>query len=470
MKTLKRRGLMLVAALLLAFNSLPTAIVNASTDNTPPVLNQLQFSSTTVDVTQGRSEINVELHASDIGTGIRAAYLRLYAPQNKAGSDRVAMWTSDGPSVWRGTISFDRYIASGDWTIYVSIVDWADNNYNSNGQQLVDEGFPGFINVVSDEDQVKPTVSVVDISQTTVDVTTEAKTVDVRLTSNDDVSGVWWAAAIFTPEGGGVNDLMVFFAVISDANGSKQWDGTVQFPQHIKSGFWNMRIMVEDRAGNTLSLHSDELESMGFDGRVNIISNPDTIKPVLVDFNIDTNSVETSNSDQTVTATLNVDDDMAGIGLVNIALVSPSGPNAGVIWPSYSARTENGQRTTWTATYTIPKSSETGQWKVAMYVADKVHNYFEMKSEDLALAGHSHSLNVTNSSGMQAARTQSFYGDAPVDPSTEEAATMLNGTATEGLKVFYAVNNSLLPVESVVNLLFPIDTTDPTYATQRIGL
>lgn len=455
------------AIALLCANLLLPISASATIDTTPPSLTHLSFSSTTVDVTQGEQTINFELHASDADSGVKNVALRLFKPAGKSGDDVAAVWTSTGPSVWQGTLSFKQYIASGDWIVNLDIEDNAGNYTIYEGQQLVDAGYPGFINVVSNEDQTKPAVTVVDLDQQNVDVTSGPQTVGVTVTASDDISGVQAVAAIFSPPGGGASDIMVFFTIISNSNGSEQWSGIVQFPQYIRNGTWEMRIIVADKAGNILSLNSDQLAAQGFDGAVAVTSDQDDDVPVLTDFNFDVDSVNTSSSDQTVTANLTANDTKAGVGVVNIALVSPSGSSSGTIWPSYASRVVSGQTTTWTATYTIPQGSETGNWTVVMYVADKVGNYFEMDSTQLAVAGHDSSVMVSNDSGGQAARTQSYYGELP-DEENEELETLVNGLATEGLKLFYATNNSLIPVETAVELLFPVDTTEPTYPLTRL--
>ena len=123
-----------------------------------------------------------------------------------------------------------------------------------------------------------------------IDVTGGPATVTVSLFVTDDLSGVTFTSSINfpgpgilfrSPSGSQVQRASTFFLVSGDEFAGL-WQADVTFPQGAESGTWTVdSIMLEDNVGNTATLDTTLLSSLGFpdDARRHLDQRHDTADP-----------------------------------------------------------------------------------------------------------------------------------------------------------------------------------------------
>jgi hypothetical protein len=116
----------------------------------------------------------------------------------------------------------------------------------------------------------------------------------------------------------------------------------------------------------------------------------DATPPSLVDFSFSPASVDTSASDQTITFSMHVADDLAGFanGAINfqIDIFDPLGRDAGSTYPLFASGSNTDA--VFTGDYTLPRYSAQGTYQVAVVrFTDTAGNGQELSAADLAAMG-----------------------------------------------------------------------------------
>ena len=120
-------------------------------------------------------------------------------------------------------------------------------------------------------DTTPPVVTGVSVNPQVVDVSEEARTIQVIYTATDDISGVahttgYVSGLVFTSPSGSqtVKINASNFVLTSGTVQDGQHSATATFPQFAESGIWQLtNMLVEDGAGNLLSLGSAAIENLG---------------------------------------------------------------------------------------------------------------------------------------------------------------------------------------------------------------
>ena len=127
------------------------------------------------------------------------------------------------------------------------------------------------VQIVSVSDTTPPVVTGVSVNPQVVDVSEEARTIQVIYTATDDISGVahttgYVSGLVFTSPSGSqtVKINASNFVLTSGTVQDGQHSATATFPQFAESGIWQLtNMLVEDGAGNLLSLGSAAIENLG---------------------------------------------------------------------------------------------------------------------------------------------------------------------------------------------------------------
>jgi len=122
-------------------------------DTTPPVLMDLSFIPTTIDVGAGDQNVTVTLRITDDLAGVSFAEVRFRSPSdgqyrsatfNEA--DRTSGDMKDG--IYEKTVTFPQYSETGNWYIeYVYLVDTLTNTRFLNTAEIIGLGFNTLLTV-----------------------------------------------------------------------------------------------------------------------------------------------------------------------------------------------------------------------------------------------------------------------------------------------------------------------------------
>ena len=223
-----------------------------------------------------------------------------------------------------------------------------------------------------------------------VDVLTGPQSVTVTLRVTDDISGVevsnsQMEVRFRSPSGAqfrGVSGPGSGFLRILGHGLDGTWEGSFDIPQFSEDGIWTIEfVFLADEVSNTVALDADDLENLGFPTELDVISVQDSQPPQLAAMVL-TPSIDVSAGPATVTATLQVIDDLTGmqpgVSQLEIRFRSPSGQQfrgASGLGFEFLLITGDALDGQWRADFEVPQFSEAGTWMLEfVFLADAVGN------------------------------------------------------------------------------------------------
>jgi len=248
---------------------------------------------------------------------------------------------------------------------------------------------------MAQSDTTPPSLVALSFSAASVNVSAAARNLTVDATITDDLSGVNYAYINFTsPSGQGVS---AGFVRISGTNLDGGYQATAEFSRFVEAGVWNASVYLYDNAGNSITLQSATLLSLGFPGTLTVIdATPDTTPPTLLGVSFSPSTIDTSAGPQDVTISLQVSDGQSGADfshLITFAVtLSPAGAGASgpfqyVSTADFHLTSGTPQNGVWQATKTMPRYSG-GNWEItSVELFDAVTNFIYLTPTQLAAMG-----------------------------------------------------------------------------------
>jgi len=174
------------------------------------------------------------------------------------------------------------------------------------------------------------------------------------------------------------------------------YEATITFPQFSEAGIWCVSsVYLRDFTNNNITLSQADLIDMGFSTELEVISVQDLTSPTLIGFSFSPTIINCSNSDQIVTVTMHITDDLSGYDFGSVQLKSPSGQMRGAAGVEIVLKSGNALDGIYEATITFPQFSEAGIWCVSsVYLRDFTNNNITLSQADLIDMGFSTCFNI----------------------------------------------------------------------------
>ncbi len=259
-------------------------------DVTPPALQSLTFSPSSINVTNGPQNVIVTARITDSMSGVANSPFAFYSPPGPSDS-QVQMGTfgasnlisgnaNDG--VYQVTLTFPQYSQSGTWYIsYVYLNDQVGNTTHYQQQDLTNLGFSTTLQVTSlGADVTPPVVRSLTISPGLIDVTNGPQSVTVTARITDDISGVANSTfAFYSPPGpSGSQVQMGTFGPSNRISGNANdgiYQTTVTFPQYGQVGAWYISYLrLYDQVGNVITYQQQDLINLGLPTTLQVTEAP----------------------------------------------------------------------------------------------------------------------------------------------------------------------------------------------------
>lgn len=253
------------------------------------------------------------------------------------------------------------------------------------------------------------TLTALTISPDTIDVTSGADTLTVSLSVSDSV---------------GLQDIYLSFlepaawsshSVNSDtwsnfSAGVMDYTGTNEFiiPKGVRSGLWTLySISFYNTAYQSTYYSADDLQALGFPYEFNVISNWDTIPPVLDSLAISSDTVDVTTVNASIGISISISDENSGVEYANIHCVSPSGHDE--LNFTYSGISAGTTTYSGTANSMINRFVEAGTWTISrVYMYDDRSNHIHYTTDDLIGMGLPHSFEVISNEDYEGPVLQDF--------------------------------------------------------------
>ncbi|MFH0780168.1 MAG: hypothetical protein V1928_04955 [Parcubacteria group bacterium] len=255
-----------------------------------------------------------------------------------------------------------------------------------------------FLPASAEEDVTAPALVDFSYEPIAVDTTAGDQSITVTFRFTDAVSGVRSAMVHFISPSGG--QYVYGGAVRISGN---EYDGiyqaTVTFKRYCESGVWQVHyVYADDIAGNYRYVYAGELASEGYETNLAVTSEQDISSPALVDFHFEPTAIDTSESGQTVTVTLQASDGLTGVRAGSGVMVHFRSPSR-MQYVYGSCRLIDGTVNDGIFECQIPfeQNCEEGIWTVDyVYLADLIDNYVYYRASDLASLGFPAELEVAS--------------------------------------------------------------------------
>jgi len=358
-------------------------------DITPPSLQSLALSPTTVDDSASGAWLYFTAHITDDYSGVDQGRsgATIYSPGGGAygcaNCSFLLQSGTDTDGVFQAKAYVPQGATPGTWGVSLSLYDKAGNVKNWTTSDLEAAGYPHQFTVTnSSGDATPPKLAGVQIITQTVDVSSGDSVFDVQLHATDDKSGVSMAITYLvdpkqtnggafpqSPYGNGT--------LVSGTVTDGWWDYKVVIPQHTHAGTWSLGVRLDDAAGNYVDFSPTTVAQDGYPDTFSVNSpNPDNDPPQLVSFSITPPEVDVHDSDQTVTVQAHITDNMTGVvaNTIDTSLQSPIRHQDDRPMRSFQLMSGSTNDGVFQATITIPKASETGAWPIGVGMNDRVAN------------------------------------------------------------------------------------------------
>jgi hypothetical protein len=311
---------------------------------------------------------------------------------------------------------------------------------------------------MAQSDTTPPALVALSFGAASVNVTAASQNLTVNATITDDLSGVSYGYIAFTsPSGQTVGRYPSGdFAkkAGTDLNGGYQV--TVLFPQFVEPGVWTASVYLQDNAGNSVTLQSATLVSLGFPGTLTVVdSTPDTTPPTLLGASFAPSAINTSAGPQTITVSLQVADSQSGTVFSNSSSCvinanlsrAGAGPTESLaLWGgNFKLVSGTAQNGVWQATLVMPQYSG-GNWALSnVCLSDAVTNHINLTSAQLTAMGIDPVLTDSSTPSDTTPPTLTGLSIAPpiVDTSTSSQHVTVTLSASDDISgVYFGLFNS----------------------------
>jgi hypothetical protein len=247
-------------------------VESVATSTTPPYLEGLSISPTTVNTSSSSQNISATAHVVDGGPGVREVRVRLASPKGSQRVEdplpRVSGTTTNG--MYTATLVLPQGSAPGAWTVEAEMYDVQGIGRDIGPAKLEARGLPGTINVESvATSTIPPHLDRLSISPTTVNTSSSSQNISVTAHVLDNGPGVREVRVrLASPNGSQrIEDPLLR---VSGTTTNGMYTATLVLPQGSAPGTWTVEVEMYDVQGVSAQLGPAKLEARGYPGTINV--------------------------------------------------------------------------------------------------------------------------------------------------------------------------------------------------------
>ena len=279
------------------------------------------------------------------------------------------------------------------------------------------------------DDTTPPQLTEFTFGPTTVDTRPGTASILVHFTATDDLSGVTlFRVSLQSPSGQHFQSGEVGFVPMQVATSSV----FIYFPKFSEPGTWVVsQILIQDAAGNVLTLAEADLDALGFPTQLNVLSFQDQTPPKLTAFNFTPKTIDTRTKPATVQVTFTLTDDSSGATAFRILFRGPSGK------PTRSGEVQFTPNSSVKGSVAIPFPEFTppGAWSVSeIQITDASGNVQTLATADVGAMKFPTQLSVTSVEDTTPPNLTAFnFTPATIDSMAGPASVEVDFTVTDDL-------------------------------------
>ena len=372
-------------------------------DNAAPWIASAELEKTSVDSSLSAQTIKVTLHVTDELMGVQnvGCSVMFDGARSSTGYDRAVRTSGDAiDGVYTCNVTIPVGGSTGRWGLNLDTIDRAGNmgfgnqgpngKWHSNLPEIMDQSPSHWIQQTGAGDNQSPRITNPVFSKTEINTSAASDSFNLDMTITDDFSGVDTVQC--GPRHNAVEnfDIKIVVTKVSGTNTDGVWRCAVTLPKNSGKGKWSLAVFVSDKSGKRYSIDAkpgtetiwtvDDVNELfmqpPLDLGVNYITqvgDGDDELPTMTAISLDKTQVNTSSSDQTVVATLNLVDVQSGIRSVELRSFSPTTFAQNTTACKVST-TDGAGNEVWTCTLKLPLGSQKGLHAFSIMMFDKVGN------------------------------------------------------------------------------------------------
>jgi len=372
-------------------------------DNAAPWVVSAQLSTTSVDSSTSAQTIQVTLQITDelMGVDVAGCSITLDGARSSTGYERAVRTSGDAiDGMYTCNVKIPVGGSTGRWGLNLDTRDRAGNmgfanqgpngKWHSNLPEIMDQTPEHWIDQTGAGDNQSPRITDPVYSKTEIDTSAGPDSFNLDVTVTDDFSGI--KTVNCGPRHNSVEnfDITVVVTKLSGTDTNGVWRCAVTLPQNSGQGKWTFSVVAVDKTGKIYAIQGKPLteSTWAVDDISEIFVQPaldlglnyitqvgagDDELPTMTAIALDKTQVNTSSSDQTVVATLNLVDVQSGIRSVELRSFSPT-TFAQNVTQCKVTTTDGAGNEVWTCTLKLPLGSQKGLHAFSIMMYDKVGN------------------------------------------------------------------------------------------------
>lgn len=274
-------------------------------DSARPRLKALRLSTSAVDARRRARSVVVTVRATDdaaVAT-VGVAVLGLAGRSLHRSLELVSGDPQDG--IWRGRLTVGRWAGSATARLAIFVGDAVDKGRWYSPRRLAKKGLPSRLVVVSGRDRKAPVPEIASVSPTSVDLTEDARTVQVVARVRDAGSGARRVVArIEGPESAdGWTSVRTLMTRTSGTSRDGVWTATLTLkPCDVAAGEWRAVVVAKDAVRRATTMRTAAVKVVNTDVRrptANIAGDSWRVRrtgPLTVEFSEDVVGVDPANT------------------------------------------------------------------------------------------------------------------------------------------------------------------------------
>lgn len=439
---------LVLATILVAGGGLPVALSSAAAasgvprahslcappdDTVGPVATKIRFSKSTIDLDKGPRAERVVVKASDTSgrgaaSGVARIFLEIHGNRFYKGIRLHRTSGTRTSGTWTGRFTVSKYARPGTYSIgFLFVTDRAGNEQDYAGYGKVAEG-PNSLSLHPALDATfrvtgtpaqhpprKPSGKLSDFRFTPTEVNTTASERRVRVNAKFAGAQPVRVYVEFDSVKKSEHTHFVFLhKMLHRQRGT--WTGSVLVPRWL--GKQTVAASVNAQFGQRhrprfRQYDSDQLQALGFPGKLTIISGVDHSRPVLKSISFSPNRINSTTGPERVTVTARATDTGSGVRAIDITGSIRHGINgvesgdypraaAGIGYLSsddFRVRLKQTANGDWVGTTTIRQCVPSGTYKLSAELRDAAGNYHFYSTKKLAKKHLKSTVKVTSKHG-----------------------------------------------------------------------
>jgi Ca2+-binding RTX toxin-like protein len=372
-------------------------------DDAAPWIVSAELEKTSVDSSVTAQTIKVTLQVTDELMGVQSVGCSVMfdGARSATGYDQAVRTSGDAvDGIYTCNVTIPFGGSTGRWGLNIDTRDRAGNmgfaNQGANGKwhsnlpEIMAQSPEHWIQQTGAGDNQSPRITNPVFSKTEIDTSAAADSFNLDVTITDDFSGVDKVQC--GPRHNAVEnfDIKIVVTKVSGTDTNGVWRCAVTLPKNSGKGKWYLGVFVSDKSGKRYSIDGkpttettwavDDINEifvqpplgLGVNYITQVGAGDDEL-PTMASISLDKTQVNTSSSDQTVVATLNLVDVQSGIRSAELRSFSPTTFAQNVSACKFTSADGAGGEV-WTCTLKLPIGSQKGLHAFSMMMFDKVGN------------------------------------------------------------------------------------------------